>query len=274
MSKNLLFNIVITITVSYIGFCLFMYKQQYLLLYQPKTEKISPDQVDAKNIKIIKVRTSDNIVLEGWYFSPQEENMKTIVYFHGNGWVIGDGYQNVKYLLDNGYGLLMVEYRGYSGNKGKISEQRLYKDSRAFIDWLHNNKNIPYNSMIFYGESLGSALAIKMASEYNPYSVILFSAFSSMLDLAWERYPYIPVNILLKDQYRNDLIISKIKSPILFLHGQKDKLVPIKYGRKLFEKANKSKEMKIYEYGSHTNLYSLGAIEDIISFLNKTFKDE
>ena len=268
MSKNLFFNITITIIISYIGFCLFMYKQQYLLLYQPKTEKISPDQVNAKNANIIKVKTSDNVILEGWYFRPQKENMKIIVYFHGNGWVIGNGYQNVKYLLDNGYGLLMVEYRGYSGNNGKITEQRLYKDSRAFIDWLHNNKNIPYNAMIFYGESLGTALAIKMASEYNPYSLILFSAFSSMLDLAWERYPYIPVNILLKDQYRNDLVISNIKSPILFLHGQKDKLVPIKYGRKLFEKANKPKDMKVYEYGTHTNLYNLGAREAVISFLN------
>ncbi len=272
--KKILFAFPFIIIFSYAALCLFMYQQQDALLYQPELSKITPEQVGAKNVEIFRVITADKIVLEGWYIAPVEKHNKVIVFFHGNGWNIGQVYNNISGYIGYGYGVLLAEYRGYAGNQGKVSEQGLYNDARAYIEWLGTNKKIKYEDMIFYGESLGSAIALNMAAEYLPNAVIVISAFSSMLDLAWERYPYIPVNILLRDQYRNDLVINKIKAPMLFLHGQKDTLVPIEYAKKLFAKATMPKEIVVYEYGDHTNLYNLGARKAVMSFLSKVHKYE
>ncbi len=169
---------------------------------------------------------------------------------------------------------MMVEYRGYAGHKGIVSEEGLYIDARTFIDWLHTTRNIPHKDMIFYGESLGSAIATKMASEYKPAAAILVSGFSSLVDLAFYKYPYLPVSLLLKDQYRNDRAIKRFASPVLILNGKKDDLVNFRFGKKLYKAANDPKEIKTYDDGTHTNLYDVGARQDIINFLNDLKKNE
>ncbi len=268
------FKTIVTLSVSYIAVCLFMYQQQRTLLYYPILGKIAPQQVGASDAQIINVTTQDGINLEGWHFPPSQPHKKTIIFFHGNGWLIGNSFANMKRYLDAGYGLLMVEYRGYAGHAGKVTEQGLYKDSRAYIDWLHSEHKVHYKDMIFYGESLGSALAVRMASEYQPHAVILLSSFSSMLELAQERYPYIPASFLLIDTYLNEAIIKDISSPVLFLHGQLDGLVHYKYGEKLYAAANEPKQFTKFANGTHVNLYNLGAEEVILTFLDHLDKHE
>jgi hypothetical protein len=254
-----------------------MYQQQNRLLYQPKIEKISPQDVGADAAEIINVTTKDGLSLEGWYFPPSHENKKVIVFFHGNRWVIGDSFYFARDYLNYNYGLLMVEFRGYAGHKGRVTEQGLYADSRAYIDWLHTEKGVPYSDMIFYGESLGTSLAVKMASEYTPHAVVLLAPFITMIDAAKQHYPYIPVSILLKDTYLNDKAIKKVSSPVLILHGKNDRLVNYKFGQKLYEEANEPKEIVIFEYGNHVNLYDLGAhkvIRDYLDKLNESSKSQ
>ena len=265
--KDILFVLVITACLGYVAICLFMYQQQRSILYQPKLEKTSPQDVGAQGAEIVRVRTNDNLTLEGWYFAPSSPNNKTIVFFHGNGWNIGDSFTLTKDYLKHGFGLLMVEYRGYAGHNGRVSEQGLYKDARAYINWLHEEKGVPHSDMIFYGESLGSSLAVKMASEYKAFAVILLAPFTSMIDVAKEYYPLLPVSILLRDTYLNDKAIKKVASPILFLHGDQDKLVNIKFGKALYDAANDPKKIVIFEEGTHVNLYALGAHKVIREFL-------
>lgn len=267
--KKLTFPIIVILSISYVGFCLFMYQQQDELLYQPQLKKMDRLEAQAEAANLIQVKTSDGIMLEGWYFLPTIKNKPTIVFFHGNGWNIGQSFQNVNFLLSAGYGLMMVEYRGYAGHKGTVSEEGLYNDARAFIDWLRNERNMSNENMIFYGESLGSAIATKMASEYKPAATVLISGFSSMVDLAFYKYPYLPISLLLKDQYRNDRAIKRFSSPVLILNGKKDDLVNFRFGKKLYKAANDPKEIKTYDDGTHTNLYDVGAREDIIEFLKK-----
>lgn len=266
--KKLIFPITVLVSIAYVGFCIFMYQQQDDLLYNPQIKKMDRLEAQAEAANLIQVKTPDGIELEGWYFLPTIKNKPTIVFFHGNGWNIGESFGNVKFLLSEGYGLLMVEYRGYAGHKGIVSEEGLYTDARTFIDWLHATRDIPYKDMIFYGESLGSAIATKMASEYKPAAAILVSGFSSMVDLAFYKYPYLPVSLLLKDQYRNDRAVKRFSSPVLILNGKKDHLVNFRFGQKLYKAANEPKEIKTYDDGTHTNLYTVGGHEDIIDFLN------
>lgn len=265
--KKIMFPFIAIFLICYTAFCLFMYQQQDEMLYQPELKKTSPVEVQAEAANIVEVITADAIKLEGWHFEPTDPEKPTIVFFHGNGWSVGRSFEHVRFLIGAGYGLFMAEYRGYAGHKGKVTEEGLYKDARAYINWLSNVRNINPNDMIFYGESLGSAVAIKMASEYQPKGIFVLSAFSSMQDLAWNKYFYLPVPLLLRDKYRNDQVIKDIQSPILFLNGRNDTLVPHKFGQNLYEKANQPKEIVIYDDGTHTNLYDVGGREKILDFL-------
>ncbi len=266
--KNFLFVVITTICLGYVAFCLYMYQQQRRMLYAPRIEKTMPQEVGAVGAQIVHVKTSDNINLEGWFFTPTQGE-KIVVFFHGNGWNIGDAFVTARKYLDKGYGLLMVEYRGHAGHAGRVTEQGLYMDARAFIDWLHIEKDVSHHDMIFYGESLGSGPAVKMASEYTPYATILLSSFSSMLDLAKDRYPYIPLSIIMKDKYMNEEAIKNVSSPVLILHGKMDRLANYKYSKRLYEAANETKKFAVFETGNHVNLYDLGALETITDFLKK-----
>ena len=266
MGKKL-FILFVTILVSYVGFCLFMYQQQDEMLYQPVTKRTLPIDVQAEAANIVEVMTSDAIKLQGWHFDPIDPQKPTIIFFHGNGWSVGQSFAHVRFLIGAGYGLFMVEYRGYSGHKGKVTEDGLYKDARAYINWLKSVRGISPQDMIFYGESLGSAVAIKMSAEYQPKATFVLSAFSSMQDVAWNKYPYVPVPFLLRDKYKNLNVVGDIQSPILFLHGRRDTLVPYEFAQKLYEGANQPKEMVVYEEGTHTNLLDLGGREKILDFL-------
>ncbi len=270
--KNVIFMFVTTVCLGYLTFCLFMYQQQRRFLYQPKTEKVLPQNVGASAAEIINVTTKDGIALEGWYFMPPSEGNKIIVFFHGNGCVVGDSFYFVGNYLKHDYGLLMVEFRGYAGHVGRITEQGLYADSRAYIEWLHLEKGIPYSDMIFYGESLGSALAVKMASEYTPHAVVILAPFTSMIDAAKGHYPYLPVSILLKDTYMSVKAVRDVSSPVLILHGKNDGLVSYKSGQKLYEEANEPKKIVVFEQGNHINLYDLGAHKVIRDYLDKLDK--
>ncbi|PCJ97300.1 MAG: hypothetical protein COA45_10210 [Zetaproteobacteria bacterium] len=252
----------------YIAVVLLIYQNQRNIMYHPILEKIMPaNNWGISNVEIMHVLTEDGIRLEGWFITPKIKNQKIIVFFHGNAQNIGSSYSGVSKLLEDGYGLLMVEYRGYTGHKGKFTEQGVYKDCRAFIDWLHQTQKVKYSDMVFYGESLGTALSVQMASEYDGYALVLLSPFSSMVDLARIQYPYLPIYLLLKDKYLSKRKIGKIKIPILILHGDKDTIVSMELGETLFNAANEPKKFVRINNGGHNNLYELGAVDYIRTFL-------
>ena len=267
--KNLFFNILVLSIVSYIALILYFYTYQLKIMYTPIIDKPVPVDWGAENPQIIKVRTKDNILLEGWFYPPHLDN-KVVVYFHGNGQHIGSTFVGVNQLLDDGYGLLMVEYRGYAGHDGKVSESGLYKDARAFLNWLHIDQDIKYENMIFFGESMGSALAIQMANEHKAHALILFAAFSSIVDVAKFNYPYLPVSFIVKDKYLNSTKIANVNNiPVLIVHGTMDDIADVSLARMLFVAAKEPKYYIELEKGTHMNLYELGAIKTVRGFLKK-----
>lgn len=268
---RLMISITIVAGIAYAGFCLFLYANQYRILYQPRTERLEKEAWGAGDLKTVTVTTEDGLKLEGWYSLPADQTKPVIVVFHGNSQNIGTTfYHRMEPFLQKGYGILMVEYRGHADNKGRVREEGLYRDARAFLLWLQNERGVSGCDVVLYGESLGVGVAVQMALEQAPRALILVSSFPSFLKMAQDTYPYIPVTYLLKDQYRNDLKIKRIPSPMLFLHGEKDDIIPIRYGRILFDVANEPKEFVSYESGNHVNLLDIGVREKIMDFLEKT----
>ena len=164
--------------------------------------------------------------------------------------------------------ILLISWRGFSGNNGSPTEKNLYKDAEAAIKWL-NQRKITNNQIILYGESLGTGVAVEMAKKNNFNSIILESPFTSIENSAKIYYPYLPVKLLLKDRYDSINKIQKIKSPILIMHGKKDDVVPFSMGKELFDKANDPKHSYFTSIDDHMMEFNSELLKEIKNFIEK-----
>ncbi|MEZ5919167.1 MAG: alpha/beta hydrolase [Alphaproteobacteria bacterium] len=252
----------------YLAVCAFMFLYQRHLMYFPDT--VRPDAPAVE--EIVKLRTVDGLDLQGWYFAPRNQGKPVIAVFHGNAYHALGRMPKLQRYRDAGYGLLLAEYRGYGGNPGSPTEEGLYKDARAFLQWLRMEKGVEPSKTVLYGESLGTGVAVQMAAEAaenEPYSALILEApFSATVDLARKTYFYLPVDLLMKDQFRSREKIGKIRMPLLVLHGDRDEVVPLQSGQALFEAAHNPKTFIVIDGGTHHNLYSYGAASYVTDFLS------
>lgn len=240
---------------------LYIYQRQ--LIYHPDISvPLKPDFAEP-----INVVTSDGLSLEGWYFSARDENKPTIVLFHGNAGNLEPRLFKAAQFVNNGYGVLLAEYRGYGGNDGQPSEQGFYKDGRAYIDFATKSLQIPSTKLVLYGESIGSGTATQLAMEYDVAALILEVPFDSLASVAQKHYFYMPVKYLIKDRFMNVDKIGKINAPLLILHGHKDNVIPYSHAQNLYKAAAEPKKIVDFPQGNHTNLYDFGAVQHILDFL-------
>ncbi len=203
---------------------------QRRLIYQPPadTKGYFPAGFDR-----VPLRTSDGLDLTAAYRCAAN-GRPTLVYFHGNGDSLAGAERMSDLLARRGYGLLLVEYRGYGDNPGKPSEEGLYRDGRAALDWLAK-QGVAGSKLILIGYSLGSGVASQLAVERDPAALVLISPFSRLTDAASRHFPYIPVQWLLRDRYAS---IDKLRGrhlPLLVLHGDDDRVIPWEEGRRVAE---------------------------------------
>ncbi len=255
---------ILTIAIlAYILFVATLFVMQRSMIYFP--DKFRP--LPAQGAQIVKVITADAQSLEAWYFVAKDKSKPVIVFFHGNAGNYSDRLFKVKGYMEAGYGVLLAEYRGYGGNLGEPSEQGFYQDGRAYIDWLLYEKGFTPKEIVIYGESIGSGTAVQMASEYDIAGLILEVPFASLLEIASRQYPFIPVKYLLKDHFMNIEKIADINTPLIILHGQKDKVIPFSSAKTLFDAANEPKKFIDFPQGNHNNLYDFGASSHVLDFL-------
>ena len=190
-----------------------------------------------------------------------------MVFFHGNAGDLRNRIYKLNLIKDFDINFLIVAYRGFSGNKGKPTEVGLYEDAQSTLNWL-TKQNITENQIIIYGESLGTGVSIEVAQNKKFAGIILESPFSSMVDAGKFYYPYLPVSLLLKDRYENVKKLKNINSPILVMHGKKDKIVPFHMGKQVFEKANDPKFSYFPDNDDHMMDYN----EDLLKALSAFFK--
>ena len=195
--------------------------------------------------------------------------MPTIIRFHGNASNVLWNMEAMEPYIAQGYGALSAEYRGYSGNPGKPTENGLYKDAHAYMQFLQG-KGILTNNIIVYGESVGTGPAVQTAVDYpGIHTLILQSPFTSLMDAAGKHYPFLPVKWLLLDRYDSLFKIKNIKAPLVIVHGTDDGVVPYKLGKKLFEAANEPKSLITIEGGRHNDLEDFKISEKILSALSE-----
>jgi len=250
--------------VIYVGITVVVYFYQRKLLYHPFSAEITGEGL-IHNFETINFKTSDNFVLKGW-FHLKNSNKKTILFLHGNAGNLDNRIDKLNSLGSMDINFLIISWRGYSGNPGNPSEAGLYKDVLGGIKWL-NEKGISNDQIILYGESLGTAIATEVGQNENFAGIILEAPFTSMVDMGQKIYPIFPVKFLLKDKYESKNKIKNIKSPILIMHGEVDKIVPFRMGKKMFELANEPKYSYFSKYDDHMMEFNKDLINSINLFI-------
>lgn len=246
-----------------------LYVFQRHLLYFPDTSV--PKQANNNLLKLTDVTytTADGVNLMSWYSAPAP-GMPTVLYFHGNAGHIGFRVDKIRPFVTLGYGVLLAGYRGYGGNDGVPSEQGLFADARAAVEFLQG-QGAGANSLVLYGESLGSAVATRMAAELSTgdgvMALVLEAPFTSVVEAASHFYPIFPVRWLLRDRFDTGSIISQIRAPVFIFHGDRDKVMPIRFGKKLYKVASHPKESLWIAGAGHNDLFDHGAASAVLDFV-------
>ena len=272
MSKKMsLFNILLIILLFYLIATFAVYLFQRKLLYHPS----APPQFTQSNtgeglihkFENINIKINKNINLNGW-FHFKDLNKKTILFLHGNAGNLDNRIYKLNYIGKLNTNFLIIAWRGYSENSGKPTENGLYEDAESAVKFLIS-KGISEKNIILYGESLGTAIAIHISQNKNFAGIILEAPFTSMVDMGQKYYPFFPVKFLLKDKYESKKKINNINSPILIMHGKRDKIVPFYMGEEIFNLANSPKFNYFTDHDDHMMEFNDDLINQVDLFIKK-----
>ncbi|HEY8128326.1 MAG TPA: alpha/beta hydrolase [Hyphomicrobium sp.] len=226
-----------------------MYAAQRRFIYFPEPGRTSPAAAGLPDVSERIIATPDGEKVVAWYGKAQR-GQPTLLYFQGNGGTLELRSETISRYLARGRGMFMMSYRGFSGSTGAPSEAANVADAKLAYDTLIKDGVSP-DDIILYGESLGTGVAIQVAREKMVAGVILDSPYTSILELASQYYPWLPVSLLLEDRYESIRYIRDVHVPIFILHGESDDVVPVEMGRRLFAAANEPKELKTIPGGGH-----------------------
>ena len=248
-----------SIILAYIIIVLFTYLYQRKLLYHPSENNYTGDEIQF-DYKEVFIEVDKDIKLKSWFLEKDLKKNKTILYFHGNAGDLTNRVHKLNELNKLDVNILIISWRGFSGNQGKPTEKNLYNDARKSVEWL-NETGVTNKNIILYGESLGTGVATELGQNNSFSGIVLESPFTSIADAAKIYYPYLPVNLLLKDRYDTIKKIKNIKIPVLIMHGKKDNIVPFFMGEKLYQMANEPK----YKYFSEEDDHMMEFNDDLLN---------
>jgi hypothetical protein len=218
------------------------------LYFPAKKIDTAPDKINLK-FDEIELETADKVKLSAWW-TPNDNARATLIFSHGNAGNIGNRLDKLKIFHDLGLNVLLYDYRGYGKSKGMPSEKGLYADAQAAYDFVVNDKKIPADQIISYGESLGGPVAAHLTANNNVKVLILDSAFTNLEDMARLHVPLLAG--LAKSKFDTLADVANIKSPVLVLHSPNDEIVPYSQGQKLYA-AVKTPKQFVKLQGSHND---------------------
>jgi len=243
-----------------------LYMRQREIMYPRDSGRADIASAGLAAAEEISVATADGERLVAWVVPPRA-GKPVLLYFHGNAGNLGRAGRVSRFraLTEDGTGLFAVSYRGYGGSTGLPSEEGLLQDARAAYGAAA--ARFGAGRLVGYGESLGTGVVLKLAAEVPLQAVVLEAPYRSTLAVAQGLYPYLPLSLAMKDQFRSDEIIGRIKVPLLVLHGERDQIIPFVQGEELYALANPPKRFLRFPEGRHTNLQRYGSIEEVRRFL-------
>jgi fermentation-respiration switch protein FrsA (DUF1100 family) len=261
--------VLIFFAAGYLGLLALMYVAQRGLMYFPETFRTAPAEAGLPEAEEVVLDSSDGARVIVWHIPPKSDR-PVWLYFHGNGGALRYRVDRFRELTANGEGLVALSYRGYAGSTGRATEAGLIDDAGAAYDFAVKRHGA--ERIVLWGESLGSGVSLALAAERPVARIVLEAPFLSAVDIAAGVYPFVPVRWLMKDQFRSDLRVAKVKAPVLVLHGDRDHVVPISSGQLLYKLITSPKRFVRIAGGGHENLGSFGAVAEARKFLDEKFR--
>jgi uncharacterized protein len=249
------------VIAAYLAICAVVYFGNRMFIYFPDEARILPAEAGLNSVEEIEFTAADSTKLVAWY-APSRDGKPTILYFHGNAANAANRAPKIAMMLESGFGVFYLNNRGYGGSGGSPTEARNVADAIAAYDKLKG-----LGVFVAYGESLGSGQAVRLAAKRPVSGVVLEAPLTSTIDVARSIYFWLPLSLLITDQYNLEHDIGAVTAPLLILHGEQDEVIPVEMGRRVFRAGNKPKRIETFPQGKHNDLFDHGAWEKMRDFL-------
>ncbi len=238
-------------------------------VYYPDSNLVATPGQLGLSYEEVFFRTEDGLTLHSWYVPGPGE--VTWLWFHGNG-------GNISHRLDEvalfhhrlGVNQFVFDYRGYGRSEGKPTERGTYRDARAALAYLKGRGDVDPGKIVYFGRSLGTAVAVELATADEPLGLVLVAPFTSVSNMARIAFPWAPFHRLIRGRYDSLERISRVKAPVLILHGDADQTIPVAEGKRLFDAATGPKQFRLLPGAGHNDTYVAGgrvywdAMEDFL----------
>ncbi len=234
--------VIISLLGAYVALGLVLFLFQSRLVYFPEKVMVGTPHDVQLNYEAIYFKTRDGVELFGWYV-PAPNSKGTILFCHGNAGNISHRLEYLQIFHRMGLSTFLYDYRGFGLSSGTPSEEGTTLDSEAALDFVMSRKGVPSERIVLYGESLGGAVAARLAVQQRPGALILASTFTSLPDLGAELYPLFPVRLLSRFRYDTLEYLRRVESPTLLIHSPDDEIVPFRHGRELYNAVSASREL-------------------------------
>lgn len=253
------------LAVIYAAVLAALFALQRQILFRPDHDRPAAARAGVAGLETVSLATADGLSLLAW-FLPARGAGPVVLYLHGNAGHIGHRSDRVRRFAELGWGVLLVEYRGYGGNPGAVGEAGLRLDAAAGLAELRA-RGVADRRILVWGESLGSGLATWLAARETVGAVVLETPFTSIADIAKRRYPFAPVDLLLRDRFDSLAELHAVRAPVLVLVAGRDRVVPPEMGRALHAAAPAGAELWEAPEGGHADLPEHGATEAAAEFV-------
>ena len=249
--------LLIVVSVGYIGGLAALFLLQRSVLFPiPHVPRMAPAAAGFPQVEEHVLTTADGEKVIVWHM-PARPGHSVILYFHGNGDYLAGFFGRFRDMIADGTGVVTLSYRGYFGSSGRPSEEGLLQDAAAA--YAFTTARYSADKIVVWGFSLGTGVAVALASEQPVGKLILEAPYTSIADVAASAFPIFPVRLVMKDSFHSDQRISRVRAPLLMMHGGRDPTIPIVFGERLFALANEPKKFVRFEHGGHNDLDDFGA---------------
>ena len=243
---------------------LLLWLGQRRMIYFPLGTVPAPGDVGLLRAEQVRFATDDGLTLNGWFVPAGRPGADTVIVFNGNAGNRAYRSDLAAWMSTAGMAVLLFDYRGYAENPGSPSEEGLALDARAARRYVLSRPDVDARRLVYFGESLGSGVAVRLAVEQPPRALVLRSPFTSFVDMGRVHYPFLPVAWLLRDRYPSIDRIAQVTCPVLVVAGANDTIVPAAQSRRLFDAAREPKHLLIVKGADH-NDEALAAGQQVVA---------
>lgn len=251
--RRALIAIVVVVVVAYGGVMAYIVLNQRALQYEVEGKFLDLGETKLTGAEVVEIPTSDNERIRGWYQAPQP-GKPLIVYYRGNAGSFTREYERYEQFVADGFGFLAFDYRGFPASPGTLNQENVLKDGIAAFAFAQN-KGFP---LVIWGRSLGSGPATYVASQRDAAALLLETPFDSAVSVGQERYWYLPVGLLMADQYPVDQWIADVTEPVFVAVGTADTTTPAWHGERVYQLATNKADLWVEEGAGHSDLWDRG----------------